>query len=434
MKVTGQAAQRLIAAEIGKHDDAIYQALAPWEPLSAVLHWFDTFRAIEGFINFPIFSIDDDDLARKIHELPLHAVFTNALLELRDEIAACLSENAARRFVMTMHQARALGASYAAHGIDDAAMLVNVAGTMQYFQSRQRHLVAMLYTLPSACRGVERIERMDTLSVFAPWSNYTAYRSRACRIRPCNVHGAWANHSFEPLDSWFLEPERASIVEMIEDGAAAPADLEEQDPQLVFSAAECRNDIRMLKAAYDEFGLAEGEFRRMASFFLRLLEHCTNDYFVALERPAFDALVKAAEQDGFRGREHVVANESGDYVQNTNEFVPIVRRGELYMTTVTLIARFLNYWKNVCLNKNRTFQVRSGFIFEESVRRKLTAQGFKVQDIRRIERKEFDVIALDGDVIYNIQCKNNLVDLRVESDRKRFARYNRYLDGYYAPG
>lgn len=47
-------------------------------------------------------------------------------------------------------------------------------------------------------------------------------------------------------------------------------------------------------------------------------------------------------------------------------------------------------------------------------------------------RAEFDVVAtLDG-VIYNVQCKNNLVDLnRIESDVRRFVRYNASLDRAY---
>lgn len=49
-----------------------------------------------------------------------------------------------------------------------------------------------------------------------------------------------------------------------------------------------------------------------------------------------------------------------------------------------------------------------------------------------MERAEFDVVAtLDG-VIYNVQCKNNLVDLnRIETDVRRFVRYNRSLDLAY---
>ena len=81
----------------------------------------------------------------------------------------------------------------------------------------------------------------------------------------------------------------------------------------------------------------------------------------------------------------------------------------------------------------RRFQIRSGFLVEDSVKDALAEKGFSVTDIKRINRKEFDVVAVLGGVIYNVQCKNNLVDLsRIETDAARFARYNRQLDRCYA--
>jgi hypothetical protein len=48
-----------------------------------------------------------------------------------------------------------------------------------------------------------------------------------------------------------------------------------------------------------------------------------------------------------------------------------------------------------------------------------------VQDITRINRHEFDVVTVRDGVIWNVQCKNNFVDLaRVEADAHRFARCN----------
>ncbi|MBZ0092574.1 MAG: hypothetical protein K8F27_10175 [Sulfuricellaceae bacterium] len=100
---------------------------------------------------------------------------------------------------------------------------------------------------------------------------------------------------------------------------------------------------------------------------------------------------------------------------------------------MTLLSRFLYHWKSICLNRIRRFQIRSGFLLEDSVKIALSQQGFTVTDVKRINRKEFDVVAVLGRVIYNVQCKNNLVDLsRIESNATRFARYNRQLDRYYA--
>src|SRR3546814_1441009 len=50
----------------------------------------------------------------------------------------------------------------------------------------------------------------------------------------------------------------------------------------------------------------------------------------------------------------------------------------------------------------------------------------------RINRQEFDVVTVLGDVIHNFQCKNNWIDIgKLESDRRLLARYNRRLDRYY---
>ena len=59
--------------------------------------------------------------------------------------------------------------------------------------------------------------------------------------------------------------------------------------------------------------------------------------------------------------------------------------------------------------------------------------GFNVTGIKRINRKEFDVVTTLGDVIYNFQCKNNWIDMaKVESNRALYVRYNRALTSYYA--
>jgi hypothetical protein len=62
----------------------------------------------------------------------------------------------------------------------------------------------------------------------------------------------------------------------------------------------------------------------------------------------------------------------------------------------------------------------------------LAAYGFRMTNITRINRQEFDVVTVLGDVIHNFQCKNNWIDLgKLESDRRLLARYNQRLDRYY---
>jgi hypothetical protein len=57
------------------------------------------------------------------------------------------------------------------------------------------------------------------------------------------------------------------------------------------------------------------------------------------------------------------------------------------------------------------------------VKREPEAHGFRVTDIKRVNRKEFDVVAVKNDVIFNFPCKNNWIDLRrIESDSSSFVK------------
>lgn len=109
-------------------------------------------------------------------------------------------------------------------------------------------------------------------------------------------------------------------------------------------------------------------------------------------------------------------------------YAPLVLSGDHYLSTVTLLSRFAYNWRAQVLDRQKRYQIRAGFIFEDVVKAALEAQGFIVQDIVRINRQEFDVVSLRDGIIWNVQCKNNFVDLkRVDSDAVAFARYNRGL-------
>jgi hypothetical protein len=121
------------------------------------------------------------------------------------------------------------------------------------------------------------------------------------------------------------------------------------------------------------------------------------------------------------------------FEEAVNSFTPFITEGRTAVTTVALLSRFAYRWKTFCLNRIKRFQIRSGFIFEDEVKKALAHQNFVIPGIKRIEGHEFDVVVTKGNVIYNIQCKNNFVDLaRMEKNPKLFARYNLRLDKYYA--
>ena len=129
----------------------------------------------------------------------------------------------------------------------------------------------------------------------------------------------------------------------------------------------------------------------------------------------------------------LLVNKPLDYATNTNAYQPFLDLGDRVVSNVNLLSRFLYAFKNVHLGSRRRFQIHAGFIFEDMVKRDLEGMGFTITDIKRINRKEFDVVATHGGVIFNIQCKNNWIDLsKIEAQRKLFVRYNRSLTNYYS--
>ena len=200
--------------------------------------------------------------------------------------------------------------------------------------------------------------------------------------------------------------------------------------RLIFSKAELENNLVHIAAAYAEFNLQETTYGQLANFIRSLIPLVVDEYFVRLTARRFDELCSDQKLPDAIKKALVV--DGADYVENTSTYAPFTRVGGDLVTSITLLSRFANHWKNVCLNRVRRYQIRSGFIFENSVKAALRAQGFHVTEIKRVGRAEFDVVAtLDG-VIYNVQCKNNLVDLnRIEADVRRFVRYNPSLDEAY---
>lgn len=446
-QITGAEAEALINSQIKAHSDGIADALPRFAPSDGFYAWLDTIRAIEEFINLPLFGLDDDEaLARTIENFQLDQLDPAALAPIRQKLIGRFGGSFAQRFLHLVLQASAIGAAFRTHDMMEAASgFQTVAHAIGYFQSRRRHLMAMLYALPTAGQGRDALEQLDTINQLLPLVEHSGItitglyqKLMLARVFPdfaldVEATGFTANHHLEPLDAAYLEPERAGIVEM--QTSRTELDLAESlepvDPRLIFSAAELRNTIRLLEATYAEFDLAGTAFGPVSRLVRDCLRFCEDDYQVKLSAADYARLVA---QNGLSNQiENQLVHRGGNYVACTNAIAPFIAVDGTLVSTVTFLGRFLYYWKSTCLNRVRRFQVRSGFIFEDNVKAALTRQGFTVTNMKRVNRKEFDVVATCDGVIYNVQCKNNLVDLeRIESDPARFARYNRQLDRYYA--
>lgn len=441
-RLTGADAQTEAKRALVHSRTCIESTLAPFEPRSTFQVWFSTLRGIEELINLPG-ELRDEPLHEEIVGLALLDMggMRHALPSIKTGLESRFSRLVAKRLMRTLIQLHAIATSFSTHQLPAAREMATVGMAIDYLQSRRRHLLALLHTIPGVCRGSQRLHELDGLNQFL-------YLIETAGLGTTSMHhnlmlaqvypdfaldvdevGILASHNFNGLDSLYLEPERTAITEMADSDFTGVKRIP-VNRRLIFSKAELENNLAFIAAAYAEFNLHETSYGQLAAFIRSLLPLVVDEYFIRLTAKRLDELCSEQKLPAALRRALVV--EGADYVDNTSTYAPFTRVGCDLVTSITLLSRFANHWKNVCLNRVRRYQIRSGFIFEKSVKVALRAQGFDVTEIKRIGRAEFDVVAtLDG-VIFNVQCKNNLVDLnRIEADVRRFVRYNGFLDQAY---
>lgn len=442
-----EEAEALLSAEIAREHAGIDLGLAPYAPRSATLSLLDAIRGVEELVNLPM-ELEDARLMGAIAALPLVPLLRPPVIAMCEMLERRFSLGVARRFFLTVLQAEALGAAFREHGLLEAADgLATVGSAIAYLQSRRRHIVAMLYTLPEACCGDIEVSRIDALGLVLPLIELHGVALTGRHLQRMLLHarpdfhllvderGYRGSHGFEMLDPLFLEPTRITIEAFACASTTSPRmrDPEPTDPAKIFSAAELRNNILLTAEIFADFGLLETDYAAFAALAPALLEHCEDDYRIAIEEAAFDAILAGDRTPGAAALKAALVHRGGDYVANTNSFAPFVAVEGGYVSTVTLLDRFLYMLAGRRLEKKRRFQIRSGFWFEESVKAALHRQGFTVTRVKRVSRREFDVVAVLDGVIYNIQCKNNALDQgEIEAAPVRYGRRSRRLARYYA--
>ncbi|PXX46968.1 hypothetical protein [Undibacterium pigrum] len=434
----------LFEQQIGAYRGSTIEMLSNFEPTTAIYGWLEIVRGIEEIINIP--GADRSVLTAEFLATPLKSIVENLVLLYRAQVKveSRFERATGQRFIRTILYAASLQKQLLENGNAHAARtLITVHDSISFFQSRRRHMVTVLQLLPSVCRGKKRFSANDDAIAFLQAVEnevaITGFRHKAMLATVFSDYklikeedGLRGNYEYQPLDDLFLEPERTSLTDLknTDPGSEEAFTKEALDRRKIFSAAEVRNNILYIKNAYKEFDLSETNFGIVANIFEKLLEHCNDDFIVTISPEQMRAAT--AEFKSPEEFQKLLIHSRAECTDNVDDFPPFVDANGAYITTINLMQRFLYNYKNTCLNKNKRYQVRSGFIFENKVKRELAKQGFTISDIKRIHHKEFDVIALKDGIIYNLQCKNNLVDLtRIDCNLKLFVRYNSQLVRYY---
>jgi hypothetical protein len=437
--LTASSTEEALTERIALQEAQIADALAPYEPRSATYAWFDTLRAVEECVNLITVEWDEDGFDQILFSLPIAGLdqHLGQFRSVQARLVERFGQNFGARFTNLLLQGFAIATAFSQQRVVEVAAGFRTLGTMLgYLQSRRRHFVGLLHLLPRACRGSRAVTPIDTFNIFLPTIELTAIQmigaQNALLVKLSRARlglPECEEAELAMLDSLFLEPERARIIDMplTEAGVEILKSKEALQADRLFSAAELRNDILAIEAAYAEFDLAGSGFPVAAAVVRRLsTHHVHRDYWIAIS-PA-DLSVLLNQIGAPSNLRSALVNPATSYMECLSTYAPLVLVDGVYRSTVALLSRFMYHWRARCLDRNKRFQIRAGFIFEDAVAEELGEQGFVVQEITRINRREFDVVTLRGGVVWNVQCKNNFVELEsVENDPQRFARYNQAL-------
>jgi hypothetical protein len=315
--IAGDEARALIESQLAAHGNGVLSVLAQYRREDAVAAWHETIRAVEEFINLPKFGVTDDRLRAWLCAIRLDGAFVSnpgpTWLAVRQALAPHLEPSVIARFTRIMLYAGAMGAAFAAHGQDARSAgitLDTIGGAVDYFQSRRRHLVSLLYTMPHACSGSLVLQPDDALTVLLPQVEHsciaiTGFHQKLALLEALpdftleiDSIGAMASHGFETLDDYFLEPERASIHVMAElrgEQFTMPA-MEPVDSRKIFSAAELRNGVKLIGATYEAFGLKDSDFSAMGMLVIAFARYSRDDYYVEIEKEKFRSMLRAQSE------------------------------------------------------------------------------------------------------------------------------------------
>lgn len=449
---SGEELRELLNEQVEKHSDSINKKLRDLDPIDTFHKWHNIILSIEEFINIPLFGIDEKQKYKKILSMRLDGSFISnpdGIKEINEMIKESYGENVSSRFSKLMLMTASINLAFKSKGIFTFGYGINldtIGNAITYYQSRRRYFVTFLYIIPVIGKGAKRIEEIQMINELLPIIEFSCVGLTSINYQKIllELHSDFkvisdgekmtGNYQYQPLEKLFNEPERISLMDQVfyRSDQVKKFDTQTIEKNKIFSIPELQNSIELIESSYSFYKIEESDFKIFKTIIYKLMDNITDDYFMRISCIEFDNIISFYSEKTQKEIKQYFLNKSESYATNLNSYHPLIKVGSNYISNLNLLMRFLYYYKNVVLYKIKRFQIHSGFVFEDIIKEELKKKGFKITDITRINRKEFDVVTIKDNTIHNFQCKNNSIDLTlIESNPKSFNRYNRYLVNYY---
>lgn len=286
-------------------------------------------------------------------------------------------------------------------------------------QKMRLYYVTMLLFIPKYAKGSKKIDFKDLLNVFQPQIDMCLVNIRtafnALMVNKCiegykaesHPFGLAFNFSFDHLESESLEPERLSIVDVMENMTDEEKKaLPHFGVHQLYGYDEMMEGIVLSSAVFNKYGLNESdEYREMVSMAHDLKEFLRDDYSFIVPQDSFNKMQEKYPHLS-------LFCDKDDFDDMLNACPAFFEFDGIYYSSVLFYQRYMENRTQRILEKKKKFQIDSGFAFEKKIKEVLNCFGYEVKDgIKRIKRKEFDVICIKNGCIYNFQCKNNYLTI-----------------------
>lgn len=445
-KISGEALDTLFNQAIAYHLDIFTKAIAEYEMIELYSNWRTIVRTIDELINIPLELKNDGESERflKLKFDFLNGSNLKLFREVLDILEKRFENNVSARFQQIAMMSYAINATYQKQGIyQKTGLPLNLSSTsdsIDFFQSRRAYFVTTLTLIPQLAKGKKVVRYLDTL-------NFLQYTLDSCLLGITTSYYnlllnqclpdfemasdgeiAKRNFEYEHLEGFFMEPERLSLMdqmelrpELVEDKNLLP-----KSERKIFSFSEVANAMTLFEGAFKKYDVAQNsEFKELNALFGDIAVYLKDDFNIIIDEDEFVAI--AQKYPSLK-----LTNETDNYFAALNSFAPFQKVHNRYFSTVVFLTRLVYRTLTQSLIKNRSFQINSGFVFEDKVSAILAVGGFTITGITRINHKEFDLITIKNGKVYNFQCKNNFIDItRVDLDYKKMGRLNSRLCNYY---
>lgn len=444
-KISGEKLEAFFLQSIDFHIKSFNEILMGFEKVTVFNNIRNLVRSTDELINIPLELYDATECE---NFLKVSSDFSDAqnlqlikstcnVLEIR------FGKDVSKRFKDLFLMSFAINGAFSLQGtlkFLGGLNLYNIENSIAYFQSRRIYLGTTLNLVSKISKGQKDFPYIDTINQILPGleacllnittAYYNLVLNKCLPDFEMESNGKYltGNYKYKHLENFFLEPERLSLIDQLEFRRDLIGEIEmlETNYKKIFSFAEVANAMKSFQAAFKKYNIDELKiYKELNLFLVDIAVFVVDDYEIVLDKYEFNKI-----NNKYKLLQLYL--ESDLYFDNLNSYAPFQKSENNYYSTVVLLQRFIYRALTNKLLKNRSFQINSGFVFEDRVSEILKEKGFLLTEIVRIDRREFDVITIKNNIVYNFQCKNNFIDIStVNLNYKLIARNNNRLCKYY---